>query len=90
MPHLRDLKLAHPVTSEKNFAISLLIGTDYYWRFVKDHIIRSKGPTAQGSKLGYLLSGLLPTTMSETTSSALLQITSMTTVEPREPDIERF
>ena len=35
MPHLRDLKLAHPVTSEGNFAISLLIGTDYYWRLSK-------------------------------------------------------
>jgi len=90
MPHLRNLKLAHPVTSEKNFAISLLIGTDYYWRFVKDYIIRGKGPTAQRSKLGYLLSGPLPTTISEATSSALLQITSMTTIEPGKPDIERF
>ena len=26
MPHLRGLKLAHPVTSDENFAISLLIG----------------------------------------------------------------
>jgi len=30
MPHLQELKLAHPVTSNKNFAISLLIGADYY------------------------------------------------------------
>ena len=89
MPHLRDLKLTHPVTSGNNFTISLLIGTDHYWSFVEDHIIRGKGPTAQRSKLGYLLSGPLPTTLSEATSSALLQITStMITDEPREPDIE--
>jgi len=30
MPHLQGLKLAHPVTSSKNFTISLLIGADYY------------------------------------------------------------
>ena len=36
MPHLRDLKLAHPITSDKNFKISLLIGTDHYWSFVED------------------------------------------------------
>ena len=30
MPHLRGLKLAHPVTSDENFAISLLIGEDHY------------------------------------------------------------
>ena len=46
MPHLRDLKFAHPITSDKNFTISLLIGTDHYWSFVEDHIIRGKGPTA--------------------------------------------
>ena len=91
MPHPRDLKLAHPVTSGNNFTISLLTGTDHYWSFVEDHFIRGKGPTAQWSKLGYLLSGPLPTTLSEAISSALLQITStMITDEPREPDIERL
>ena len=91
MPHLQDLKLAHPVTSGRNFTILLLIGTDYYWSFVKDHIIRGKGPTAQRSKLGYLLSGPLPTTLSETNSSALLQITStMTIKELKLPNIEQF
>ena len=47
MPHLRELKLAHPVTTNKNFKISLLIGTDYYWTFVQDNIVRGEGPTAQ-------------------------------------------
>ena len=91
MPHLRDLKLAHPITSDKNFTISLLIGTDHYWSFVEDHIIRGKGPTAQRSKLGYLLSGPLPGVLSDSTSSALLQITSeVPTSELPLPNLEKF
>jgi hypothetical protein len=42
----RQLKLAHPVTSDKNFEISLLIGADHYWDFVEDHIILGNGHTA--------------------------------------------
>ena len=38
-PHLRGLKLAHPITNEHNFHISVLIGADYYWSFVEDKII---------------------------------------------------
>jgi len=62
LPHLKGLPLAHPVTAAENFEISLLIGADYYWDLVGDHIIRGAGPTAMSSKLGYLLSGptLLP------------------------------
>ena len=91
MPHLCDLKLAHPITSDKNFTISLLIGTDHYWSFVEDHIIRGKGPTAQWSELGYLLSGLLPGVLSDSTSSALLQIMSeVPTSEPSLPNLEKF
>jgi hypothetical protein len=59
LPYLRQLKLAHPVTSDKNFDISLLISADHYWDFVEEHIIRGNGPTAIQSKLGYLLSGMM-------------------------------
>ena len=83
MPHLQGLKLAHPVTSNKNFTILLLIGTDYYWNFVQDTIIREDGPTAQESKFGYLLSGPLPHCLSQSAASILLQITS--SVAPEEP-----
>ena len=61
MPHLKGLHLAHPITENENFEISILIGADYYWSFVQDHVIRGDGPTAVESKLGYLLSGPLPT-----------------------------
>ena len=62
LPHLKGLPLAHPVTTAEKFEISLLVGADFYWDLVGDHIIRGDGPTAMSSKLGYLLSGpvLLP------------------------------
>ena len=87
-PHLRGLKLAHPVTSNNTFTISLLIGTDYYWKFVQDTIIRGDGPIAQESKLGYLLSGPLPYSLPQAATSILLQITSAVT--PEEPNLESF
>ena len=65
-PYLRDLKLAHPVTDNESFEISLLIGADYYWDIVQDHIIRGNGPTAMQSKLGYLLSGRVTSTTNTT------------------------
>ena len=42
MPHLKGLRLAHPVSSG-NFSINLLIGTDHYWDIVQDTIIRREG-----------------------------------------------
>ena len=90
MPQLRNLKLAHSVLLEKRFTILLLIRTDHYWSFIQDNIIRGKGPTTQMSELCYLLSGPLPTMVSEAISSALLQIISVITNEPNEADIEHF
>ena len=67
LPHLKGLPLAYPVTTDKSFRISLLIGVDHYWDIIEDVIIRGDGPTAVKSKLGYLLSGPLtaiqPTTI---------------------------
>ena len=51
LPYLRELPLAHPVTSNKDFNISLLIGVDHYWDIVEDDIIRGNGPTAMNSKI---------------------------------------
>ena len=66
LPYINGLTLAHPVTSDENFHISVLTGADHYWEFVQDHIVRGDGPTAVQSRLGYLLSGPLP--VSQTTS----------------------
>ena len=54
-------QLAHPVTSDENFEILILIGEDQYWDKVKDMVIRGQGPTAVDSKLGYLISRPLQT-----------------------------
>ena len=56
LPYLRGLKLAHPLTGEEIFSISLLIGADKYWDIVGNRVIRGDGPTALQSKIGYLLS----------------------------------
>ena len=62
LPHLQNLQLAHPLSAEQEFEISLSVGADHYWDIVGDHIVRGGeggGPTAVASKLamGYLLSG---------------------------------
>ena len=79
LPYLSGLTLAHPVTSDENFRISVLIGADHYWEFIEDEVVRGDGPTAVRSRLGYLLSGPLPVPQSmETTNlhvSALSCIT---------------
>jgi len=59
LAQLHGLPLAHPVTSDENFHISILIGADFYWQFIQDRIVRGEGPTAVQSRLGYLLSGSL-------------------------------
>jgi len=60
LPHLKGLPLAHPVTNDENFHISILIGADFYWQFIQDRIVRGEELTAVESRLGYLLSGPLP------------------------------
>ena len=67
--HLIGLQLAHPITENENFEISMLISADYYWSFVQDHIVRGNGPTAVESRLGYLLSGPLSTCPQNPTAS---------------------
>ena len=58
--YLQELDLAHPITHTSDFEITLLIGADFYWTIVQNEVIRGNGPTAVQSKLGYLLSGPLP------------------------------
>ena len=76
LPHLCNFPLAHPITQDDSFKISLLIGTDYYWDLVEDHIVRGNGPTAMRSKLGYLLSGPLPTEYSLAPRTSTLHVTT--------------
>ena len=85
-PHLKGLPLAYPISENENFEISILIGADYYWHFVQDHVIRGDGPTAVQSKLGYLLSGPLPAK----TQCNLISLHVTTTTSHEVCDLEKF
>ena len=87
LPYLHGLKLAHPLTGEDIFSISHLIGADKYWDIVGNRVIRGDRPTAVQSKIGYLLSGPLPTPTTETATDCIMNtITSL----PDMYDLERF
>ena len=81
MPHLKGLKLAHPVSSG-NFEINLLVGADFYWDVVQDKIIRGDGgPTAVQSRLGYLLSGPLKSKRVQNDVTSILHLAASTNEE---------
>ena len=71
------------------FPIQILIGADYYWSLVGDHIIRGRGPTAVSSKLGYLLSGPIQQSDSYTDSPTTLFISTDSKLD-LEGNIQRF
>ena len=78
MPHLKGLKLAHPVSS-CNFEINLLVGADFYWDIVQDKIIRGDGgPTAVQSRLGYLLSSSLNSKRVQNDVTSILHLAAST------------
>ena len=58
--HIRNLTLGDE-NCLKSFDIDILIGSDYYWHFMKNRIIRGNAdePVALKTKLGYVLSGKL-------------------------------
>ncbi|XP_045022890.1 uncharacterized protein LOC123466813 [Daphnia magna] len=60
LPHLKNIVLAHPPTSNVNFSVDILIGADSYWTIVDDENVHVQGPTAVNSLIGYLISGPLP------------------------------
>ena len=76
------------MTNNENFEISLLVGADHYWDIVQDKIIRENGPTAVQSKLGYLLSGPLPTPDSVHKVANFLSISTSPMMQ--EDDLQRF
>ena len=88
LPYLKGLPLAHPVTTDGDFKISLLIGADYYWDIVEDHIVRGNGPTAMASKLGYLLSGPLSSSQSRDVVTNILHVA--TQHDDDECNLQRF
>jgi len=78
---LEGFNLDHPVTENENFEISLLVGADYCWHFVGDHVIHGNGRIAVQSKLDYLLSGPIPSaTHVSTTLVHLLHVNATSNV----------
>ena len=90
LPHLRGLKLAHPISSAESFDVSVLIGADHYWDLVEDHVIRGPGPTAVASKLGYLLSGPLPTSSGTSSTTVVNLLQTMSSTKGDELDLQKF
>jgi len=86
LPHLHNLQLAHPITADREFKISFLIGADQYWDIVGDHVVRGNGPTAVASKLGYLLSSPMQPTPHSSEASVLM-VTNSSQIEF---DLQRF
>lgn len=87
LPYLRGLKLAHHVTGDDTFDISILIGANHFWQIVGNRIIRGNGPTAVSSKIGFLLSG--PYTGS-TPHVQRNHVMNVMTAPPPVCDLERF
>ena len=90
LPYLRGLKLAHPITSDEIFEVSLLSGADHYWDLVEDHVIRGRGPTAVASKLGYLLSRPLQTSSSLPSNTVVNLLQTMSSTKEDKLDLEKF
>ena len=90
MPHLWGLRLAHPITSDEHFAISLLIGAEHYWDIVNDTVIRGQGPTAVASKLGYLLSGPLQTSLIRPSETVVNLLHTLSSTKKEEFDLEQI
>lgn len=59
LPHLKGLRLAHPVSERSLFDIDILIGADFYWNIVGNQVIQGQGPSAVNSRIGFLVSGRL-------------------------------
>lgn len=90
MPHLRGLRLAHLITSDEHFAISLLIGADHYWDIADDTVIRGQGPTAVASKLGYLLSLALQNSFIKPSETVVNLLHTLSSAKKEEFHLEQF
>ena len=58
-PHLQGLPLADYSRGDEGLEIDVMLGADYYWTVVQNHVVRGElhGPVAIRTRLGYVLSG---------------------------------
>ena len=57
--HLQGLPLADYLRGDEGLEIDVMLGADYYWTVVQNHVVRGElhGPVAIHTRLGYVLSG---------------------------------
>ena len=56
--HLQNLPLADRGDGNDTMEIDILVGADYLWNFMLDHVVRGEqGPVATLTRFGYVLSG---------------------------------
>jgi hypothetical protein len=69
--HLDGLELIDFDDDSNDNAIDILIGADHYWDIVTGDVVKGEsGPTVVSSKLGWLLSGLVPKSVESQDSTA--------------------
>ena len=68
--HLKHVKLADTNPQNLDLDIDILIGSDLYWNFICDTVIRGEsGPVALLTKVGYVLSGPVKNSSSQSIHS---------------------
>ena len=81
-PHLFGLEMAD-IFEDDNMDVNILIGLDHYWRVVSGSTVSGKsGPTAIGTKFGWVLSGpmtgmTVDTTVTNFISSLVLKLDTL-------------
>ena len=71
--HLAQLELADYSDGASEMEVDVLIGSDYYWEFATGRMSRGQsGPVAIHTRLGWTLSGPVPSTEMEQSSVSLI------------------
>ena len=73
LPTSHNIKLADSNIDNKNLAIDILVGVDFYWDMVVESLIKGKsGPVALNTKVGYVLSGPIENSCVDECNSVML------------------
>ena len=64
-PHLQKLPLAHSISADKEFHISLLVGTDHYWDMSEMLLCKVMDPQQWNPKWLFTFCGPAPVTTNQ-------------------------
>ena len=85
----KGLEFADYSDGKSSLQVDVLIGSDYYWELVTGSVCRSEqGPTAIHTKLGWVLSGPMPST-SDSRCSANLVTTHVLRVDAETASLDK-